>query len=432
MNNLSINNTYDNNNKHFDNDLEKETQEQDSYNNNTLSVISNSISGKKLLQIEEEKEEEQSFSSIIKKNNLLYEEKDISFINLYIHLSDKFEIILMILGTIAALGAGVEAPLMCYLFGDMANDFSSVNTDESQMELLKSLVECKNEDEVIKLAGGNEDKEWAYLIFYRQATALFKKFDDNVISMIKKLLIIGSCMFVTFGLEKFLWNYVGMRQMHRLKEKYFSVILRQEQGWFDANNAYEFSTKVQAQFEQISLGVGDKFGLTLQAISQIITGLIISFYKSWLLTLVMMAISPLIFVCVLFLVLSLKKPMIGSRKTYEKAGGMAEEMLYNIKTVASFSNFEFEIERFNKMIDLVHKFDEQKACRLGLSIGGTLFFIYVTFFVAAVYGRKLIGDEVWNDNSNSPFSIGDMITVVFSTLISILSIGVTAPNIKII
>ncbi len=152
MNNLSINNIYDNNNKHFDNDLEKETQEQDSYNNNTLSVISNSISGKKLLQIEEEKEEEQSFSSIIKKNNLLFEEKDISFINLYIHLSDKFEIILMILGTIAALGAGVEAPLMCYLFWDMANDFSSVNTDESQMEMLKSLVECKNEDEVIKLA----------------------------------------------------------------------------------------------------------------------------------------------------------------------------------------------------------------------------------------------------------------------------------------
>ena len=72
--------------------------------------------------------------------------------------------------------------------------------------------------------------------------------------------------------------------MHHLKEKYFSVILRQEQGWFDANNVYEFSTKVQAQFEQISLGVGDKFGLTLQTISMMITGIIIAFYKSWLLT----------------------------------------------------------------------------------------------------------------------------------------------------
>ena len=69
-----------------------------------------------------------------------------------------------------------------------------------------------------------------------------------------------------------------MRQMHHLKEKYFSIILRQEQGWFDSNNVFEFSTKVQAQFEQISLGVGDKFGLTLQTISMMITGLIIAFY----------------------------------------------------------------------------------------------------------------------------------------------------------
>ena len=410
-----------------------ETQEVGDNYNNSISFYSESIPIQKVLPIEEEKEEEEeSFSSIIKKNNLVFEEKDVSFIKLYLHLSEKYEIILMILGTIAALGAGVAGPLMCYLFGDMANDFSSVNVDDSQMELFKNLIKCKNEEEIIQLAGGNPDKEWIYLILYRQGTELFKKFDDNVDSMVKKLLIIGACMLLAFGLEKFLWNYVGMRQMHHLKEKYFSVILRQEQGWFDANNAYEFSTKVQAQFEQISLGVGDKFGLTLIAISQVITGLIIAFYKSWLLTLVMLAVSPLIFVCVLFLVFSLKKPMIGSRKTYEKAGGMAEEMLYNIKTVTSFSNFEYEINRFNKMIDIVHKFDEQKSCRLGLSIGGTLFFIYLTFFIAAVYGRKLVGDEVWNDNSNSVFSIGDMVTVVFSTLIAILSIGITAPNIKII
>ena len=94
--------------------------------------------------------------------------------------------------------------------------------------------------------------------------------------MVTKLMIIGASMFFAFGLSKFLWNYIGMRQMHHLKEKYFSVILRQEQGWFDANNVYEFSTKVQAQFEQISLGVGDKFGLTLQTISIILLYLSIS------------------------------------------------------------------------------------------------------------------------------------------------------------
>ena len=378
-------------------------------------------------------DEEESFSEEIKKkSNLLFEEKQVSAFKLYCHLSNTYEIILMIIGTLAALGAGVAAPLMCYLFGDMANDFGSVNVDDDQKEVLKQLLKCKNQDEINAFAGGNPDKIWLYTMVYNQAKTLFKKFDDSVDDLVKKLLIIGACMFVAFGLEKFIWCYVGMRQMHHLKEKYFAVILRQEQGWFDANNAFEFSTKVQAQFEQIALGVGEKFGITLQAISQVIVGLIIAFYKSWLLTLVMLAISPTIFACVLFLVCSLRKPMIGARKTYEKAGGAAEEMLYNIKTVASFSNFEFEIHRFNRMIDLVHYFDRQKAYRLGLSIGGVLFFIYLTFFVALVYTRKLIGDEVWNDNSNSPFTLGDTVTVVFSTLIAILSIGLTAPNIKII
>ena len=50
----------------------------------------------------------------------------------------------------------------------------------------------------------------------------------------------------------------------------------------------------------------------------------------------MLSLSLTIFMCVIFLVTSLRRPMIGSRKTYEKAGGTAEEMLYNIKTIASF------------------------------------------------------------------------------------------------
>ena len=282
---------------------------------NYINIQSVSISDKPLLPMTNnfEFDEEESLSEEVKKqSNLLFEEKQVSAFKLYLHLSEPYEILLMILGTIAALGAGVAAPLMCYFFEDMANDFSSVNVDDSQMELLKKLMDCKNQDEINALAGGNPDKIWIYTIIYNQAKEMFNKFDDNVDDLVKKLLIIGACMFIAFGFEKFLWCYVGMRQMHHLKEKYFSVILRQEQGWFDANNAYEFSTKVQAQFEQITLGVGEKFELTLQAISQVIAGLIIAFTKSWLLTLVMLAISPTIFfLCIIF--------SLYFKKTYDRS-----------------------------------------------------------------------------------------------------------------
>jgi ABC-type multidrug transport system fused ATPase/permease subunit len=312
-------------------------------NQNDTNEITNTLTDKPLISPEREMDEDEYFEEEVKKSNLVFEEKNISPVKLYLHLSGKCEIILMILGTICALGAGVAAPLMCYLFGDMANDFSEANIDENQMDILKALMDCNSLEEAMALAGGNADRAWSYGVFYTRGKELFQRFEDNVTSLIRKLLIIGASMFVAFGGQKFFWSYCGMRQMHHLKEKYFAVILRQEQGWFDANNAYEFSTKVQAQFERIALGVGEKFGLLLQAVSQIICGIIIAFYKSWLLTLVMLALSPTIFACVILLVCLIRKPMIGSRKTYEKAGGAAQEMLYNIKTIASFSNFEFEI-----------------------------------------------------------------------------------------
>ena len=114
-------------------------------------------------------------------------------------------------------------------FWGYGNNFSTVNADDSVMELMEILLNCKNEEEVIQLAGGNEDREYLYLLLYRQSIQLFAEFEDEVDTMVTKLLIIGASMFIGFGLSKFLWNYVGMRQMHHLKEKYFSIILRQEQ-----------------------------------------------------------------------------------------------------------------------------------------------------------------------------------------------------------
>ena len=134
--------------------------------------------------IDKKDNEESSFSSVIKKKNLLFEEQDVSFIKLYLHLSNRTEIILMILGVIAAFGSGVAAPLMCYLFGDMANNFSSVNADDSVMELMKKLLNCKNEEEVIKLCEGDKEKEFTYLIFYHNSKELFTDFEDEVDTMV--------------------------------------------------------------------------------------------------------------------------------------------------------------------------------------------------------------------------------------------------------
>ena len=180
------------------------------------------------------------------KSNLLFDEKKISIFRLYGHLNRPVDYFFMILALIGSLGSGISMPLQAYISSDL---FSEVgNTSESitpdQIVIMMQLVE--------------------------------KTFDKQI----KRFLIFGSIAFVCNFLSIAFWNLVGQRDIHHLKFKYFSIILGQEQGWFDQNNAFEFATKVQAQLEQVEQGIGDKLGNIFMSIAQCITGFVIAFITS--------------------------------------------------------------------------------------------------------------------------------------------------------
>ena len=168
------------------------------------------------------------------------QQKNISMFRLYCHLSNTTEVLLMTIGAIGGIASGVAGPLMSFLFGE-------VNIDSME---------------------------------------------DIVNDMVRRFLYIGIGMFIAEFLNNCFWNLAGLRQIYHMKEKYFALILKQEQGWFDSNNAYAFATKVQAHLEQIEMGLGEKFGLILRMTSQLISGLVIAFTSSWKLTLVMLCVSP--------------------------------------------------------------------------------------------------------------------------------------------
>ena len=162
-----------------------------------------------VIENKEEEKEKINDKEETKKTNLLFAKKNISPIHLICHLSGKFEIFLMIIGIIGSFGTGIAAPLMTYLFGDLLGDFSSFTSI--------ALTTLPPE----------------------QVNVLFSEFQDTVDKMVREILYIGVGVFVSAFLMYSMWNYVGLRQIYHLKEKYFYHILRQEQGWFDANNAFE-------------------------------------------------------------------------------------------------------------------------------------------------------------------------------------------------
>ena len=331
------------------------------------------------------------------KANLLFEEKSITIFRLYGHLNRPIDYFFMVLALIGSIGSGISMPIQAYISSDLFSDVG--NTSESYTP----------EDIIIMME------------------VVEKTFDRQI----KRFLIFGAIAFGCNFLSMAFWNLVGQRDIHHLKFKYFSIILGQEQGWFDQNNAFEFATKVQAQLEQVEMGIGDKLGNIFVSIAQCVTGFVIAFITSWKLTLVMLSVSPLILGTVCFMLVSMKTGIIMSRKTYEKAGGIAEEMLYNIKTVASFANFEFEKSRFNEKIEICYQIELKTIKKLGFCIGFMMFFLNCTMFISLLYGRTLIQKEI-NNNKGRNFTGGDVITVTFCTLMGVMGIGMIAPNIKIV
>ena len=175
---------------------------------------------------------------------------------------------------------------------------------------------------------------------------------------------------------------------------------------------------------------------------ELIAGFVCAFIASWKLTLILLTCFPFIIAGALIMAFTLKNLIVSARKTYEMAGGVAEELLYNIKTVTSFVNFDYEIDRFGKLIDKVEKYDKKRSFISGISVGIIIFGVFFGYTVTLLYARKLIMDNLTNKNiisdnnyldiEEESISIGEIQKVLFNIINAIVAIGQMAPNIQVI
>ena len=124
--------------------------------------------------------------------------------------------------------------------------------------------------------------------------------------------------------------------------------------------------------------------------------------------------------------ISTRKPIILSRKAYETADGVAKQVLYNITRVVLFANFDFERQRLEDYINLVHQLNKQSEFKLELSTQESFFLFFVIFCLYTIYAKSLLS------KTNPSIKSGHVIKVWFSTTMEIFSFGMMAPNISII
>ena len=309
----------------------------------------------------------------------------VNFFKLQFKFTDSIDNIFFVVSLIGAIVWGVCIPMLSLLFGNALSEFGS--NDPTQVTL------------AIKNVALN-------------------------------LVWVGLGAWVSSFLCVALANILCDRYCKKIKVEYFKVLLRQEQGFFDQINSYELSTKVQGQLKIIRTGLGAKVGNFIQSFVLFAVSYIIGFITSWKLSLILMSIVPFIVIGAYFMISGLTQAQSKAQKYYEKAGGLAEEILYNIKTVASFSNFKFEKERFGECIEYSFQKGKYGGMISSISRSIILFFIFGSFGLSIGVGAIFIIDKEVNRPDGKLFSVGDVITVIFSIIFGSFALGQSAPHLK--
>uniref|UniRef100_A0A8C8ZZZ0 P-type phospholipid transporter n=1 Tax=Prolemur simus TaxID=1328070 RepID=A0A8C8ZZZ0_PROSS len=304
--------------------------------------------------------------------------------------SDWQDKLFMSLGTIMAIAHGSGLPLMMIVFGDMTDKF--IDTTGNFSIPVNFSLSLLNPGRIL------EEEMTRYAYYYSG---------------------LGAGVLVAAYIQVSFWTLAAGRQIRKIRQKFFHAILRQEIGWFDVNDIAELNTRLTDDISKITEGIGDKVGMFFQAVATFFAGFIVGFIRGWKLTLVIMAISPILGLSAAVWAKILSTFSDKELAAYAKAGAVAEEALGAIKTVIAFGGQNKELERYQKHLENAKEIGIKKAISANISMGIAFLLIYASYALAFWYGSTLVIAK--------EYTIGNAMTVFFSILIGAFSVGQAAP-----
>ncbi|KAL9318789.1 hypothetical protein ACSQ67_015306 [Phaseolus vulgaris] len=293
--------------------------------------------------------------------------------------ADSTDILLMVVGTIGAIGNGMGLPIMTLLFGEMIDSF-----------------------------GSNQQ-------------------NPNVVEAVSKVSLKFVYLAVGSGMAAFLqvtsWMVTGERQAARIRGLYLKTILRQDIAFFDKETSTgEVVGRMSGDTVLIQDAMGEKVGKFLQLMATFVGGFTIAFIKGWLLTCVMMATLPLLVLSGAAMAVIIGKMASRGQTAYAKASHVVEQTIGSIRTVASFTGEKQAVNSYSKFLVDAYRSGVSEGSLAGVGLGTVMLVIFGGYALAVWFGAKMIMEKGYNG--------GTVINVIISFLTASMSLGQASPSLS--
>lgn len=210
----------------------------------------------------------------------------------------------------------------------------------------------------------------------------------------------------------YLFTEVGERSLADLRSAVFSRLLTMPMSFFSERRVGELSSRISSDLSQIQDTISFTLAEFLRGLFTMVVGLVLIFWISPELALVMLSVVPVIAVLAVVFGMRIRKMSRKAQDQLAESGTIVQEAFQGIATVKAFTGEAFERNRYTKSVYSVVSIAISNARYRGA---------FVSFMIFSVFGA--IGFVIWYGTRMIQLGEGDLTTgkltmfVIFSAFV---------------
>ncbi|GAB2273117.1 (ABC) transporter [Dionaea muscipula] len=294
--------------------------------------------------------------------------------------ADSYDYLLMFVGSVGAIVHGVSVPVFFIFFGKLIN-----------------------------LVG------IAYL-FPRETSHRVAKYSLDFVYLSVAILF-------SSWVEVACWMHTGERQAGKMRMAYLKAMLNQDITLFDTEaSTGEFINAITTEVLVVQDAISEKVGKVLHYVSRFLGGFIIGFVRVWQISLVTLSIVPFIALAGGIYAYVATGLIARVRKSYIKAGQIAEEVIGNVRTVQAFVGEEKAVKSYTSALARTYKYGLKGGLAKGLGLGSMHSVLFLSWALLVWFTSIVVHKGIADG--------GDSFTTMLNVVIAGLSLGQAAPDIS--